>query len=300
MKKLIIGFVGYLSILCNVYGQNSIWVVTQLKDTTISSVPLPDFNLKLFVKGNSLVNLTNDIILPVRNDDVDFPIGVSDEKLVITFYDYDTSKNTIGKKVKLKDAGVKSISIIVDNVLLLNKEIMDYEKNYENYHVGLSQLKNLKSGSIIQVLINKSDDITYFDGNSAYFKYFSPTTFYGPLKNAIPGLWFPTGMFATNFNRTDNGIIFAPMPIGVAWGMKFNTKKGNYWGTSLCANWLIYQQKTDNNINFNSIAPGILLDINNLITVGVVYGIDLTSKKINPGFSLVVGIAPDLLNLIKK
>ena len=301
MKKLITILFVVLITQISIYAQKSIWVVTEIKDTSISGVSLPSFDLKLFTLGNSS-DESKSRIIPVRNDDVDFPNALIDEKLIFKFYGYNTTTGKLESKLKLSETGIKSISIIVDNEIIYTKDVKEYEKNYDSYNMGLSSLKDVKTGSVVQVRFNKeNDDVYYYNGESAYFKHYKPITTYGTF-NKIPVLWIPTAMFATSTKRTESGVTFAPMPIGLAAGFKLNNKKGNYWGFSACANWLIHQNEVDGekNINLESIAPGIIIDWNNNLTFGFVYGLDLTTEKNNPGFSLMIGFAPDVLNLLKE
>ena len=287
--------------------QKTIWVVTQLKDTSISSINIPDFDMNLFTSGSGKVN-SNNKILPTRNDDVIFPIGLIEEKLIFTFYDYNVKKKKLGSKLKLFETGIKTISIIVDNEIVYTKEIKEHEKIFDVYHMGLEKLHDVKPCSIIQIKFSKDDDqIIYFNGESAYFKYFDRIT---PYSNILGlkyfDVWFPMDMYATKFSNCSNdttGLIFAPMPIGIALGDKIFFENGQYLGISLCINWFIKEKENEDNgeknIYLQSLAPGLIVDWDNKISLGIVYVDDLTTSK-NLGFSLMISFSTNLLNRLTE
>jgi len=238
-------------------------------------------------------------VLFYRNDREDLPLGNYNEYISISFLDEN------GDSLTMKEIGLTSIDIISKNESIDNVPVALGDASLKRFNVRLKKLIGTDNGEIIQIIINLENPDKYLleKGYSYYFKYHKALTLYGAFNSSLAGFWFPTGMFASNFDRTDVGISFAPMPIGLAWGSKYNFKNGKgYIGASLCANWLIYEQKDtlDKSIHFQSISLGALFDISNYVTLGVTYGIDLTVNKKNPGLLFVVGIAPGILNLIKS
>ncbi len=225
------------------------------------------------------------------------PSGNEDNIVVIKFY----SDPNLTTEVSVNAVNIKEVDLVVNKKVV--STFSDFSQNSNLYQVDLTSIAGSSNGDLIIISIklnNAADNL----GNSSsfYFNYYTSISNYGIANGAPLGFWLPTGMFATNFNRSNVGVTFAPEPIGAAWGKKINDRNDNgYIGISLCAKWLIYQQNNSNNsITFSSAALGVLFDISNYITVGADYGVDLTTNKQNPGLMFVVGIGPGLLNFIKS
>lgn len=212
-----------------------------------------------------------------------------------SIYMFDLSnKNTIIYKIKVTDDTLcvldleKLLTVNIHDTIKVELLFLNQDPSKKNKDIN-TPCSNYRFASTI-------------NGNMRFFRTRTQFNFYNAISN-LPGIWFPTAMFATNFKTSSNGITFAPMPIGAAFGVKLNMGKG-YLGFSGIASWLIYSQPSGgstNNSGFNlqGITFGGLLDINNYITIGYCYALNTIDHTKNPGGSLVIGVAPAILSLLK-
>jgi hypothetical protein len=182
-------------------------------------------------------------------------------------------------------------------------DMTDFNLIFNNYFKDVSLKHN--SEVAIQVLVTNPN---YEFNNSIYKgRYFiSNYTKYQAFGADIGGFWFPTLQFSSNLKSTTDGVPFASLPIGLAWGIKYSTQKGKYFGASLMANWLIYTQPentspaTSNSFNLQGATTGILFDINDVITLGYAYGFNFRAGSADPGHMFVLGFGSKAINFLKK
>lgn len=118
------------------------------------------------------------------------------------------------------------------------------------------------------------------------------------------GAWIPVGLFGTNGQSNASGITLAALPVGVAWGFKWNVSSNFYLGLSAFGSWTIAPQKdstggSTGNYTLSAVTPGAFLDVAGYLYVGYGYAVDLRSGYANPGSMLVVGVGPTLLQFLK-
>ncbi len=207
--------------------------------------------------------------------------------------------------MKMQDVGLQSVDIIIRNHKINTINISPIALGKDTIiYIPLRSIKGTENNEIVQIVLNiQNGSIIVNPSPTLFFKYRKKITPYGAFNSNLHGLWFPVGMFATNFNRTTNGITFAPTPIGIAAGFKCNSKSNKFYlGFSGYASWLIYQSQdsTKKSITFSGLSLGALVDFGNYITIGYGYGLDLTSNRANPGSLFIVGISPGILNFLKS
>lgn len=206
------------------------------------------------------------------------------------------------------DKNIKVKVIIDGNEQLISPtqnemDMTDFNLVLKDYFNGI-ELKHY-SVVTIQVMANNSN---YELNNSIYYgRYFiSNFTKYQAFGNDLGGFWFPALQFSSNLKSTTEGVPFASLPIGIAWGAKYSKQKGKYFGASVMANWLIYTQPentspaTSNSFNLQGATAGILFDINDVITIGYAYGFDFTTSNTDPGHMFVLGFGSKAINFLKK
>lgn len=121
----------------------------------------------------------------------------------------------------------------------------------------------------------------------------------------LKGFWIPLLQFSSNLQSTAEGIPFASLPIGLGWGVKKIGRRGGYIGVTLMGNWLFYNQPDNipnadvNSFTVSALTYGGMIDINNVITIGGVYGNDLRKDQADPGFMFVLGFGPRLMIFLK-
>ncbi len=120
------------------------------------------------------------------------------------------------------------------------------------------------------------------------------------------GVWIPTLQFSSNLKSSADGIPFASLPIGLAWGAKLLVHRSNYIGGSVMANWLLFNQPVNSvpspdatSFTVKALTVGVLFDVNNWASLGVVYGKDFESGVSDPGFMVVFGFGPRLIQSLK-
>lgn len=155
-------------------------------------------------------------------------------------------------------------------------------------------------GTVIPVSVTPAGGAVVYNQKS-FFRYSDPWTFYGAA-GSENGFWFPVGMFGTSHSSA--GIRFAPMPIGVAWGGRWNRSPTSYLGFSVFGSWLITDENgTDSRPTgafvLSNATGGLLLDINNYLYLGAAYAYDFGSYS-GLGGHLAVGLGPAMLEFFKS
>ena len=224
------------------------------------------------------------------------PAGKEDDYVEIAFL-----KST-GDSISLLDMGLLSIDIVIDNNVTTTT-LANGDLNNNTYHLELSSIHGAMNQQIIHIRLNYSDDgkKKYYvkAGDDWYFKYYNNWTFYGAFGTNTAGFWAPTNIYSSNFHASSSGLTFASLPVGLAWGGKYNLPNSPfYFGASFFANYTILKSNDQSNVTFTGYSVGALLDFGNFLAAGVAYQQDWTGT-IKSGWSIVFGISPGLLNLIK-
>jgi hypothetical protein len=121
------------------------------------------------------------------------------------------------------------------------------------------------------------------------------------------GLWVPVGIFATNFQRTPEGIQFSALPIGVALGSQFHVSNNFYFGISGIAMWAITSGTTTDpsgaqqeTATLRSLGAGFLVDFSSIMYVTATHQWNFASGQTNPGWMMGLGLGADLLKRIAR
>jgi hypothetical protein len=306
-SKILIPLLTIWTFIANAQNHDLKVVVNPADDITIVSQP-------------DIANKSQIPIIPNANFDQNMykykqgnlPYIYKTSVVIIRLFDQ-TSKElkTLGSidkniKVKIKIGDQEQIITPSQDEL----DMTDFNLYFQNYFPGI-ELKHNSQVTIEVVLTNNSFNIN----NSAYTgRYFlSNFTKYNAFGEDIGGFWFPTLQFSSNLKSTTDGVPFASLPIGLAWGGKYTkVKKKNqkdvqtYIGASLMANWLIYTQPantspaTSNSFNLQGGTLGVLFDINDVITIGYAYGFNFRTGNTNPGSMFVLGFGSKAINFLKK
>lgn len=235
------------------------------------------------------------------------PIRIYDYSiLIVRFYDQDNDRLLTVGQVN------PSISLKVENTII-PVPINQITNLMTDVNIDVSSLltnTNVNPGDIIELVIKVSNPS--FNLLLPEFKgvYTSRIRNYQALNSDTKGFWFPAFQFSSNLKQTDNGVPFATLPIGIAYGKKWQTNTNMYFGLSGMLNWLIYTQPegqsidqtvaTSNSFNVQNIGYGAMFDLNDVITLGYIYGNNLRQGQSNPGHMLVLGFGSRFFNYFKK
>ena len=163
---------------------------------------------------------------------------------------------------------------------------------------------NIAQSTEVSISVNINNANYKILNSNLNLKYYNPKQHYQSLGQDLGGLWIPTLLYSTNLKSTNDGIPFASLPIGLAYGWKFYGKRGNFVGISGMGNWLIYTQPSSatSNTSFNlqGLTGGLLFDFSDVASIGCVYGKNFKSGGIDPGFMFVLGIGSKALGFFKK
>jgi hypothetical protein len=210
----------------------------------------------------------------VKHDPSNTYTVTKDNYLVFLFY------NDSNERVQLKDIKRLHISVFSNTVEL------NFESKYALFELNKLGSKP-KNKSLITVDVT-ADTIK----QKNYFQYRNSSELYSAFGNIL-GFWFPINMYSTNFERSENGILFSAMPAGIAWGGKWNTSSDFYLGMSVVCNWTIANAKDRNKNSFflHDLSFGILADFGGWIYFGYAHPINLTNQplKLNNQFIFCVG-----------
>jgi hypothetical protein len=241
----------------------------------ISDVPI------IMSKRDSLafVELPYDSNL-VKHDISNIYSVINDNYLVFLFYD------DSNERIQLKD--IKRLHITVFS----NTFDLNFESRYALFE--LNKLGNEpKNKSLIAVDVT-ADTIK----QKNYFQYRNNSEFYSAFGNIL-GFWFPINMYSTNFKTTENGVLFSAMPVGIAWGAKWNIYTDFFIGGSITCNWTIAnaKNKSKNSFFLQDISIGILADFGGWFYFGYAHPINLTDQQLGLSNQFIIGIGTDITNL---
>jgi hypothetical protein len=232
---------------------------------------------------------------------------------------------TTGRVMTMGELGSIVVTVVVDYdmpgpvtvrapALTLNeKDMTDFTITFDESHLlagpaALQQLRSLKGNPKIMISF-KINNPNYVIANSNEPDSKSETGYFHASKiekYGAGGFWIPMLAFSTNGKSTANGIPFASLPIGLAWGGKLFVKRSHYIGASLMGNWLIYNQPSNSlpDVNTSSftvkaLTYGIMFDFDNYGGVGVVYGRNFQKGVPNPRYMATINFGPALIQLLK-
>lgn len=234
----------------------------------------------------------------------DNPIVYKDNMYIIRFYNLKTKKLI---KIGQVDAGM-SVEVVANG--------KTYQRSAEQNEIKMTDLnldfKKLFNNEVIpqktsvKISVNINNTNYKILNTILETEFFNPRQHYQSLGQDLGGFWIPTLLYSTNFKSTNEGIPFASLPIGIAYGWKFFGKKGGYIGVSGMGNWLIYNQPStssttvNSSFNLQAITGGVLFDFSDVVSLGCVYGKDFRSNGSDPGLMFVLGIGSKALSFFKK
>lgn len=276
-----------------------------INNSQIPEIPDDDpyRNMYRYSQGNTPVIYDNHIlILRIydRTSNELTKLGSFDEVSVELFQ---AKEGTSEESIKLnKD---------VDGTILKKYIPADRELGMTDFNIYLdgilsaNQMEHLDD-LFFKISIKKTDEnisiIEYYKA-----KYFiSDWSNYNSFGANTSGFWLPSLLFSSNLKETETGIPFASLPIGIAYGKKYNTKNQRYVGLSVMANWLIYTEpenssiESSNSFNLQGATLGILVDFNDVISVGIANGFNFKKGENDPGLMFVLGFGAEAIGFLKK
>lgn len=236
-------------------------------------------------------------------------IVFKNETWIARFFDRTTQKLLTVSQLDPKMA----ITITVNNKPYL-RAVTPKEGNMSDINITLDESL---WGNDAESFANNTD-VTFgikIDNNNYDFiitspaiaKFFEPSAPYQTLGQNTRGVWIPALLFSSNFQSTSNGIQFASLPIGIAWGYKFyNRTTGFYWGLSAMGTIFAATEKGNTDVassssfNVQGFTGGILFDINDIFSIGYAYGQNFRTGYSNPGGMFVLGFGTKALGFLKK
>jgi hypothetical protein len=191
------------------------------------------------------------------------------------------------------------------NSIKVEDQVIDFSENLTKKYkiIPLEFLKDSRENlSILKVTITLTTN-----GNTSaynrYFRFLNAGEAYGNIVKIGPvGLWFPVGMFGSNFQKTQDGIIFNALPVGMALGSKWNVGPKFYLGFSWTVNYTVTKvtNTSEEKYSFTSFSHGPLLDIGDWVTVGYSFPFNLTTdESINQKPILYFGVGVKVLDILK-
>jgi hypothetical protein len=221
--------------------------------------------------------------------------------------------------VKLGDVGLKNVKLYVGNLSPIIIPISnDNLKIHDKYIDVKKLLEELDENGNNKYVFNHNDRVRIeleFNQNDMNIITIPPfngtfkntTSPYSGLNSNTGGFWIPVFLFSSNLKSGENGIPFAAMPIGVAWGWKKFNSKGKYKGVSVMGNWLIYSEGEENedfttstNFSVSNISIGTIIDLNDVIYLGYAYGFDFRTNISDPGHMFVLGFGSGAIRYLKS
>ncbi|WMN06619.1 hypothetical protein QYS48_33100 [Marivirga arenosa] len=205
--------------------------------------------------------------------------AVSSHNLIIKFYDNN-------ELIKLNQANISSVKVFSKTITDI-----DYSQNYIKISLKEYLGDEPKNGSKIKVEVNTHTGLSF----TKWFKYINGWQGYNFLNNKL-GIWFPTNMYSTSFQRSDNGVMFTAMPIGLGLGGKYNISQDFYFGISGILNYTLtsVQENEDQGSTYllQDFSIGGLIDLGGYAYIGYTFPINLTNQEtqLKPQFVVGVGI----------
>ncbi|RYE26540.1 MAG: hypothetical protein EOP51_00290 [Sphingobacteriales bacterium] len=227
-----------------------------------------------------------------------------DEPVIIRFFD-----RTNNKILPLRT---------VDRNMIVHVDINGNKKEFKPANQGMTDI----NVDIKELYANEMDKLKHYDPvsirvdvtngdysieNMTYQGrlYKSKIVKYTSFNADLGGFWFPILLFSSNLKSTSQGVPFASLPVGAAWGLKYITNKGRYVGWSVMGNWLIYTEPENtsisaaNSFHLASATLGTIIDFNDVCTIGYAHGFDFKTGGSNPGHMLVIGFGSKVLSFLK-
>jgi hypothetical protein len=243
------------------------------------------------------------ILLPsVINPERSTPKLSNNYEIIVSFLLLDSNENPL-KLITIGDADVRKI-VINNGETPIHQWEMPPNPNREYFcRLYLEHLYEKKIPNF-----TRCETIVEFPGNKVNKRNFIWHKSFEGYKVEflpLPYLWFPAMLYCTNFKNNENGIPIAALPLGIAIGGKwypFHDRK--FVGFSINMSWVL---KPDNSLDsenydlliLSTLSMGGFIDISGLLYLGGAYIWDFRDKEENPGWAMVIGIGPDLLNFLK-
>jgi hypothetical protein len=228
------------------------------------------------------------------------PFLRKDHEIIIKFLD---SSSGSPRLITIREAQLQIVSFRVNGEEVDKWEPVQEELNQFEVKIPLERIKKVETNSRVDIIARFGNNIT----KSHNFIYFRPQVGYS-IANQESYLWFPLSIFSTNFKSEENGIPFAPTPITVAFGFKsYYPRSNNYFGFSGIGGFVWTADKENNQDSgtanqikiLSKAAFGVLIDLSGYFYFGPAYVADFRKDFKDPGFVLVVGIGPRLLEFLK-
>lgn len=212
--------------------------------------------------------------------------GVSGHNILIQFIGDNNKPITLSSSnlssIKIYGKTKTDIDITSKYVVVSLKEYLgDEPKNGE--HIA------------VEVTTNSGKNTT------KWFRYINGWQGYNFLDNKF-GLWFPTNMYSSSFERGGNGVRFTAMPIGLAIGGKYNISQNFYLGFSGTLNYTLTSAKDSINATesflLQDFSVGPLIDLGGFAYIGYTFPINLTNQEAQLKPQFVVGIGVKITKLL--
>jgi hypothetical protein len=164
--------------------------------------------------------------------------------------------------------------------------------------VPLTELRRLKQGTPVNVAVSYAG----LKEQPHHLLFSHRWSWYG-LNGSETVFWVPLGLVASNLQGGEDGMPIAALPINLALGGRHHWDR-YYVGGSLAVNYLLYNKPAESQEStasyLKSVGLTALFDFNNDFFVGAGWGFDLTSAHNHPGFMVVAGAGPGLLQFLKS
>jgi hypothetical protein len=212
--------------------------------------------------------------------------AVSGHKIIIQFLDNSDKPMTVSQ------ANLASIKIY-------NKPKTDIDNNSKYVIIDLKEYlgDEPKNGELVKIEIKTHTGVD----EVRWFRYINGWQGYNFLDNKF-GLWFPTNMYSTSFEKSENGVQFTAMPIGLAIGGKYNINQNFYIGISGTLNYTLTSAKdslsSTESYLLQDFAVGPLIDLGGYAYIGYTYPINLTNQNAQLKPQFVIGIGVKITQLL--
>lgn len=263
---------------------------------------IPDDNPTLYMWGNDELNIYKGSIVVIRFFDMK-------TKKLITAGEADQGNN-MSVTIKIGTDNEISYPISAEDRMMTDLNVRFDEDKVSTALTGTQPVavtlkftnpsyKILSRTGVLDAETSKGE---YHASNFKLYQAFGADT---------KGFWVPTLQFSSNLKSDNNGIPFAALPIGAAWGFKRMGSGGGYVGFSVMVNWMIYSPSSntstansvpDSNTStftVSSFTTGAIIDINNVFTIGYAYGKTFKNGQTDPGSMFVLGFGPKLIDFMK-
>ena len=214
--------------------------------------------------------------------------------LIVNFYD--------NQNVPMTNQAVGINSIIMTEKSTGKQHVIpstswDLTSNYILIKLKGNLDNSPSNGEIIELKIQTNKENIY----TFYFNYMNEFELYNFANNSI-GLWLPINMYSTAFEKSENGVVFTAMPIGLVGGFKYNTSKKFYLGFSITFNYTMANassQTLKKSYFLQDFSVGPLIDIGGYGYIGYSLPFNLTNEKLALKPQYVLGIGVKTAQLFK-